>query len=509
MGEAKSAIIMQNEKESNRIVAMTMRICAAVLTLILILNITGIFIIKMEAMIACYIMGMILLLLPTLFVNVLKIYHPAMKYVYTTISIIFVSLLIVTLNWHSIVMFIFGIGIANMYYSKGLNRFAITLSVICFSISQYLAYTYGFTVDHNETDMYSLIVYCIIPRALSLLAVYALFSALNNRTRKILNNLMDADEQGRMIDQMKRMQNQSATVSGHLSETVDTLTFVTDNTSRNNHQITEKAGLASEASKQTMQQIDSAKENVISISENLSKLATGTDEMSHLSQDVRKLVGENAEQMNKAKAGFTKISESTSNSKRVINELEKKSEEIAKITNVITDISSQTNLLALNASIESARAGEAGRGFAVVADQIRQLAEQTQSAVGEISNIVEQVTSSTLEAVRSMDESTRYVVDGMDIITEAEQSSIHVTHASDEMNAKIDEIDDLTKNVAEYSERIVKIVENVKSISQDSLDELNEVSSASEMGLSDTERLGELVVKIREMSKQLNDVVRS
>ena len=501
------SVIRKTERESDFFVSKAMRVTALALLLIVILNVVGIFEITPGAMYLAGGIGILLLLVPTLLVNILKLEHPCLKWIFVTISIAFVSIMIVTLNWHAIVIFIYAIGIAGFYYSKALNRYALVGSLICFSIAQYFAYTTNLTTDHNPDSLSDLILFCILPRALSLIGISAIFISQNSKLTNMLKTMMDGEAQAKMMESLNAMREKSKEVSQELSNSVGTLSQVSDNTRDNSVRISHEANIATTASERTMEQLGQVADNVSMISSNLVRLASNTDEISDISKSVHALSEENASDMNNAKMKFDEISESTKKSKSIIDELEKKSMEILKIVEVITSISSQTNMLALNASIESARAGEAGRGFAVVAEQIRQLAEQTKNAVENISSIVHDFVDGAALASDAMENSASLVESGVSLINAAKQSGQKVTVSVEEMDVKIDDIDHVTRDAADYSEKIVQIVTNVQTICAESMESLKHVDETGAEGTKEIATLVELVESIKAMAADLNEVI--
>jgi len=88
-----------------------------------------------------------------------------------------------------------------------------------------------------------------------------------------------------------------------------------------------------------------------------------------------------------------------------MQEISQCSEQIISVIAAISDIGDEIDLLSLNASIESARAGEAGKGFAVVAEQVKKLAEASQNAVGQTSELIERTVQSVEVGTRISRES--------------------------------------------------------------------------------------------------------
>ena len=137
---------------------------------------------------------------------------------------------------------------------------------------------------------------------------------------------------------------------------------------------------------------------------NLTSVATATEEMSAT-------IGEIAANSEKARV----ISEQASTQAQTISALMlmlgQAAQDIGKVTETITDISSQTNLLALNATIEAARAGAAGKGFAVVANEIKELARQTATATEDIKSKIAGVQATTGSAISDIEKITDVIKD--------------------------------------------------------------------------------------------------
>ncbi|WP_051168275.1 methyl-accepting chemotaxis protein [Marinospirillum minutulum] len=151
--------------------------------------------------------------------------------------------------------------------------------------------------------------------------------------------------------------------------------------------------------------------------------------------------------------GISRLAAEVDQAAQVIRKLNEYSENIGSILDVISGISEQTNLLALNAAIEAARAGEHGRGFAVVADEVRQLAQRSQEATGQIHGMIEQLQQGVEESVNVIERSHK----------EAEKT-VEQTEAA---RLALQEITEAMRRISDMSAQIASAAEEQTAVSDD------------------------------------------
>lgn len=489
-------LLKENEIEASRAAAKVMRITALVFIAVLILDFLGIFTVEVSVMVTAFVVGSLLLLTPTLIVNVLKKKGKWVKYAIVICTVIFTVILAITLSYHVVLLYVYPIAIASLYFSSKLNILATILTILGVSGGQIASFLLNIVSDKNFADFKSVILHGVLPRALVLFAVSAIFTMLCKRTASMLGSLMGAEQQ-------RLMREKSLEVSRSLYDTVTELEKISSNSADANRSISEKAETVMRDSVQNSDYIKSVETNMKSISDNLHNLSEMSEKIAVLAGHSDEITADNNTIISAASTSMDEIYKGTEQSREIIERLSAQSKKIVEITEVISDISMQTNILALNASIEAAHAGESGKGFAVVADEIKKLSEQTGEAAVDISEIVEQVTKNISETTEAMSKNASLTDDGIKCMEKMKRSAEMINESNTEISRCISDMNGIIENVAangeNASERLVSVSRNIEN----NCGAVQQVAAAIQENSAGTQVLGNMVKDILTMSEEL------
>lgn len=489
-------LLKENECTANKASAKVMRITILFYSIVLILDIAGIFTVALSTMITAFIKGVVILMVPTVIVNFLKRNDPWVKYVIVLCAIMFTVVATVYLSWHTVLLYIYPIAIASLYFSGKLNMFAAVSSIIGVSLGQISSFDAGHVIDHNFDDVSDVLLFGVIPRGLILFAVSAIFTMLCKRTTSMLGSLMGAEQQ-------RIMREKSLEVSKSLLKTVDELDRISTATTDANRSISNESENVMRDSAENVKHIKSVEENMNIISENLKNLSEMSRSIAQLAEHADKITADNNNKMTVAAASMDEICKSTDESKEIILRLSGQSKKIVEIAAVITNISTQTNILALNASVEAVHAGEYGKGFAVVAGEIQKLADQTKKAAAEISGIIDQVTDNISGTVEAMEKNAILTRDGMNNMEQMKSSTELISRSNNEISKHIADMNSVIGRVSENGENVSKKLVSVSGNIENNCGAVQHMAAAIQENSAGAENLGFMVKNIKNMSEEL------
>lgn len=343
---------------------------------------------------------------------------------------------------------------------------------------------------------------------------------------KAADRIADGDIAGVKLDinsndEIGRLGNSFEQMAANLRDLIQKILGATDQVASSSEELTASSEQAAQAANHIAasistvatganEQLQAAGETAATVeqmSASVQQIAANAQQAATESTKAADKAIEGDKSIEKAITQMVQIKDTVTASAEVVTRLGERSKEIGQIVDTISGIAGQTNLLALNAAIEAARAGEAGRGFAVVAEEVRKLAEESEAAAKKIAGLIGEIQGETDRAVMAMNEGTRGVQSGADVVNAAGSAFREIVRMVTAVSSEVQGISTAMQQMASGSQQIVGSVQRIDALGKKSADEAQTVSAAAEEQLASMEEVASSSQALAKLAQDLQNAV--
>jgi len=339
--------------------------------------------------------------------------------------------------------------------------------------------------------------------------MYEIANGDGDLTKRI--NVKSKDEIGTMANYFNEFADLVHSIIGSVKvmaqDTLVTVENIAEATTYLNRAVGEVSNATHDVAEGATDQAETGNMIMEHILDNNSQITIGIDSLSDtiaISEEANQAADNGVKSINVAVEQFEAITRTIVFAKDSIEKLNRRTNDIGNIVELISGISGQTNLLALNASIEAARAGEHGKGFAVVAEEVRKLAEESENATRQITNLITDIQAETSVNVNAMNANVENVDDQVNIITEGSEALVEIKDVVLRSSEKVQEVSKVfdvvsgkMSNISQLFESMLGVVENTSAASEEVAASIQEQQDSLETVTSQMAGLKEMSNKLK------------